>query len=320
MAALADVATNKLTPERIAKMVLMASTRQPELLNCTMESILKAAMTSADLGLDCSGVLGRAYLVPYGREATFITGYLGYIELAYRSGQIESIQAEVVYKQDYFKYEKGLTNTLEHIPNDDHDELDADIIGAYVIAKFRPSGHNIVWMKRKKIEKVRDEYAKTKKVWNAHFAEMCKKTVCRAAQKYWPLSVEIQVAIAAAEQAEFGEAMMPQVLTLQPTQGREKWGFPKQEEEPTEPPPPVEEPGEPQPGLNLGGEPEFYKDVQRMFFARCGGKKYTEGQREEARVAFFGFLMIEDWPEIQTETKAAEAKDWINKMLKTGKK
>jgi recombination protein RecT len=227
IAAIAEVAPKFLTPERVVKMALIAANRQPKLLECTGQSILQAVMASAEVGLDCSGALGRAYLVPYKKQATFIMGYLGMLELAYRSDRVESIQAEVVYKQDYFNYEKGLKNTLDHIPSDDGDELDSDIIGAYTVCRFRGGGYHIHFMRRKQIDKIRREHSKTDKFWSAHYAAMCKKTVVRSACKFWPLSVETQTAIAHMDDEEYSAKVAPAV-TLQPTNGRQSWGLAKQ--------------------------------------------------------------------------------------------
>ena len=69
---------------------------------------------SSQLGLYVDGVLGHAYLVPYWngkekrREVQLIPGYKGLIDLARRSGSVESISARVVYKNDDFDFEYGL--------------------------------------------------------------------------------------------------------------------------------------------------------------------------------------------------------------------
>lgn len=202
-AALAEVAPKHLTPERVVKMVLMATSRQPKLLECTQESLLKAAMTSTELGLDCSGTLGRGYLVPYRNnktnrtEAIFIDGYLGKMDLARRSGEIQSISADVVYKQDLFSYEKGLREKLMHKPDVFSPKCDEDIKGAYMICRFKGGGHHIHFMSRHEIEKIRGlSKARDSGPWKSFYPEMCKKTVLRAGLKMCPLSVETQQALA----------------------------------------------------------------------------------------------------------------------------
>ncbi|MED0762673.1 recombinase RecT, partial [Aneurinibacillus thermoaerophilus] len=62
------------------------------------------------------GLIGHCYIIPYGREAQFIIGYKGMIDLARRSGQIEQIYAHAVYEADHFEYELGLHPKLVHKP------------------------------------------------------------------------------------------------------------------------------------------------------------------------------------------------------------
>lgn len=209
-----EIIPKHLTPERLIKTVLMAASRQPKLLDCTGASLLKCAMTSAELGLDCSGTLGRAYLVPYSREATFIVGYLGLADLARRSGEIESLDAQVVYKQDKFTLTRGLETIFIHEEDLFGDKLDADIVGAYFVAKFKDGGHHIEWMTRKQIDAIRSRSkAGNNGPWVTDYAAMCRKTVLRRGVKFCPLSIESQNMIAKAEEDEFVER--PAVRTVE---------------------------------------------------------------------------------------------------------
>lgn len=239
--ALAEVAPKHLTPERVVKMVLLAASRQPKLLQCSQESLLKAAMSSSELGLDCSGTLGRAWLVPFMNnktsrmEALFMIGTLGLMDLARRSGEIESISASVVYKQDGFHYEKGLEERLKHIPDYTEDHKDSDIVGAYAIIRFKNGGHHIEYMPRKEIEKVRAvSKAKDSGPWKSWYSEMCKKSALRRALKYAPMSVQLQQAVSKTDE-EFDLSTVEMKQELKETDGRQKWGFTETEPEPEEP-------------------------------------------------------------------------------------
>ena len=72
------------------------------------------------LGLEPNTPLGQAYLIPYTVKGVptvqFQIGYKGLIDLAYRSGEIESIQAHVVYENDSFDFNYGLEPKLMHKP------------------------------------------------------------------------------------------------------------------------------------------------------------------------------------------------------------
>lgn len=77
--------------------VVMAVAFKPELADCTLPSIRKAAMRAATLELSCDESLHQAQLVPYNnrksgnKEATLIVHYLGLVNLAQRTGKYRTI-------------------------------------------------------------------------------------------------------------------------------------------------------------------------------------------------------------------------------------
>ena len=109
-----------LTPERSTRMALSAINNTPELANCTPMSFVAALMNAAQLGLEPNTPLGQAYLIPYKNkgvlECQFQLGYKGLIDLAYRTGQVQMIQAQVVREFDEFEYQYGLDSRLNHRP------------------------------------------------------------------------------------------------------------------------------------------------------------------------------------------------------------
>ena len=68
-----------LKPERLARIVTTEIRRNPQLMQCTRESLLGALMLSAQLGLE-PGPLGQVYYIPYNNrkqgvmECQFILG------------------------------------------------------------------------------------------------------------------------------------------------------------------------------------------------------------------------------------------------------
>ena len=89
-----------LTPERFTRSALSAINNTPSLADCTPMSFIAALMNAAQLGLEPNTPLGQAYLIPYKNkgvlECQFQLGYKGLIDLAYRTGQMQMIQAHVV--------------------------------------------------------------------------------------------------------------------------------------------------------------------------------------------------------------------------------
>ena len=181
-----------ITPERFTRIVLSAISVNPQLGSCTPNSFLGAMMTSAQLGLEVNTPLGQAYVLPYRNkgvlEAQFQLGYKGLIDLAYRSGEVEVIQAHVVYENDDFECEYGLNPNLKHIPADgDRGEP----IKVYAVFKTKSGGFGFEVMSMEDVRKHAAKYSKaygsSYSPWKTNFEEMAKKTVLKRVLKYAPL-------------------------------------------------------------------------------------------------------------------------------------
>lgn len=181
-----------ITPERFTRIVLSAISVNPKLGSCTPQSFLGAMMTSAQLGLEVNTPLGQAYVLPYSNkgvlEAQFQLGYKGLIDLAYRSGEVEVIQAHVVYENDEFECEYGLNPRLSHKPAD-HDRGEA--VKVYAVFKTKSGGFGFEVMSmddvRKHAAKYSKAYGSAYSPWKTNFEEMAKKTVLKRVLKYAPL-------------------------------------------------------------------------------------------------------------------------------------
>lgn len=181
-----------ITPERFTRIVLSAISVNPKLGSCTPASFLGAMMTSAQLGLEVNTPLGQAYVLPYLNkgvlEAQFQLGYKGLIDLAYRSGDVEVIQAHVVYENDEFECEYGLDPKLTHKPADtDRGEP----IKVYAVFKTKSGGFGFEVMSMEDVKKHAAKYSKSYgssySPWKTNLEEMAKKTVLKRVLKYAPL-------------------------------------------------------------------------------------------------------------------------------------
>lgn len=206
--AIAQAIPKHMTPERLLRIATTAIKTNPKLKVCTAESLLASVMQCAQLGLE-PGVLGHAYLIPYNnkkkdnngkeywvQEAQFQIGYKGLLDLVRRTGEISSIAAHAVHKNDTFDFEYGLSEKLRHIPKMDGDRGEVYLYYAY--AKFKDGGYSFLVMGKNDIERHRDLYSKTAKFgpWVDQFDEMAKKTVIKALVKYMPISIELQNKVA----------------------------------------------------------------------------------------------------------------------------
>ena len=199
-----------ITPERMMRVARTAIQTTPALRECTPMSVIGSIVEAAQLGLEPNGVLGEAYLVPFynnktkRKECQLIPGYRGYIGLARRSGEVQSISAEVVYSKDHFDFEYGLDEKLVHRPHLGEDR--GKPVAVYAVCRFKDEGgHHFVVMGLDEVEKIRaGSKAGDSGPWNTHWAEMAKKTAIRRLMKYLPLSVELQRATMIDEYAEAG--------------------------------------------------------------------------------------------------------------------
>jgi len=181
-----------ITPERFTRIVLSAISVNPKLASCTPGSFLGAMMTSAQLGLEVNTPLGQAYVLPYNNkgvmEAQFQLGYKGLIDLAYRSGEVESIQAHVVYENDEFSCEYGLEPKLVHKPADSNR---GEPVKVYAVFKTKSGGFGYEVMSMEDVKKHAAKYSKAYNSafspWKTSFEEMAKKTVLKRVLKYAPL-------------------------------------------------------------------------------------------------------------------------------------
>lgn len=189
-----------MTPERFTRIVLTALSSNPKLGQCTPNSFLGAMMQAAQLGVEPNTPLGQAYLIPYRNKGTlecqFQLGYKGLIDLAYRSGAVQSIQAHEVHENDEFEYSYGLDGTIRHKPAlKDR----GPVIAYYGVWKTKDGGYGYEVMSVDDVISVRDQYSKAAdskfSPWATNFDAMAKKTVLKRALKYAPLKTEFARAL-----------------------------------------------------------------------------------------------------------------------------
>ena len=181
-----------MTPERFTRIALSAVSGNRKLAECDPGSFLGAMMTAAQLGLEPNTPLGQAYLIPYynGKarrlECQFQLGYKGLIDLAYRSGDVSVIQAQVVYANDDFSYSFGLVPELKHIPTKgDRGEP----VAVYAMFRTKDDGYGCEVMSMNDVRAHAKKYSKAygNGPWQTNFEEMAKKTVLKRVLKYAPL-------------------------------------------------------------------------------------------------------------------------------------
>lgn len=193
-----------MTPERFTRIALSAVSNNPQLANCSPKSFLSAMMNAAQLGLEPNTPLGQAYLIPFKNkgvmECQFQIGTKGMTDLAYRSGEVKSIMAQVVYENDTFDFEFGLEPKLKHVPAKSNR---GKAIWYYAVFKLVNGGEGFEVMSKDDIiehaKKYSKAYATGYSPWSTNFDEMAKKTVIKKVLKYAPLKSDFARAMSTDE-------------------------------------------------------------------------------------------------------------------------
>lgn len=169
-----------------------------KLQQCTPQSVVNSVLMAADLGLDPSGRLGSAWLVPYKTECQLIPGYRGLIDLAVRSGFVRSVNAWVVHEMDVFQPQNGKTpRHIPYLPKAGQDIDPGPVYCAWARYKTRDGGDESVIMSLRELWAIRDRsagyrnailYKNTDTPWLTDPEEQQKKTVVRRMLKMAPLN------------------------------------------------------------------------------------------------------------------------------------
>lgn len=122
----------------------------------------------------------------------------GLIDLAYRSGEVKSIQSHVVCENDDFTYSFGLEPELKHVP-----ALTDRGTPTHVYAVFctKDGGYGFEVMTMEEIHEHARKYSKafSSGPWKTNFEEMAKKTVLKRVLKYAPLKSDFVRSVSADE-------------------------------------------------------------------------------------------------------------------------
>ena len=197
---ISEALPNHININQLIRSCIFVIKSNPDIGKCSQFSMLAGVMQAAQLGL-FPNVLGHCYFVPYKNNKTgtyevqFQIGYKGMLELVRRSGEISTINAQPVYKNDHFVYEYGLNDKLEHKPSQD---IRGELKCFYAYAKFKDGGHNFIVMSKADIDKVKKISRGSESSyspWVNWYEEMAMKTCLKKLCKLLPLSIDVKTAI-----------------------------------------------------------------------------------------------------------------------------
>jgi len=215
--ALMAVMPANLDYDRFRRVVTLAVSKNPDLLECTASSIITAVIEAAQLGLEPTGSLSRAWLIAYNKnvgtkqnpkwakEAQLQIGYMGLVELALRSGRIRAAEARLVYDGDIFEVEFGTDQRIVHKPmflTSNPEKISM----VYAVVWRNDSTWDIEVMRKDEIDGIR---ARSRSAnhgpWVSDYGEMARKTVLRRLLKRQPLTVETIDAIQRDDETEYAQ-------------------------------------------------------------------------------------------------------------------
>lgn len=233
-----------LSVERLIRIALNAVSKTPKLLDCSPESLCGAVLQAGQLGLECDGLMGQAYLIPYGKKATLQVGYKGLLQLARNTGEIASVQARVVHEKDSFSYQYGTDPKIEHTPYQGEDDA-GPITHFYSVLSYKDGSFQFEVLTKAEVDAVMAKaQARDNGPWVTHYDEMGKKTALKRNLKLAPMQTEksrdLQKAIALDELGEIGKMQHLDVPVIPETSTTEH----ESEEAETEPEPEKVEAGQ----------------------------------------------------------------------------
>jgi recombination protein RecT len=184
-------------------------TGNPKILECSMSSILQCIAEAAKFKLSTNPLDGECYLIPRKNKCTFLIGYQGLLRLMWRTGMVDSIYADVVYKGAKYRRVGGTEQPrIEHEPDDLEGKRTgkfADIVVAYAVVTIKGS-HTPVFRSFTKLDltaaKGMNQYSD---VWDKWPEAMARKTALRRVIRMVPRDANTDIIHAAAIRDELRE-------------------------------------------------------------------------------------------------------------------
>jgi phage RecT family recombinase len=131
-----ELLPHAMNARRYAALVAQYLHANNQLLNCDQETLRKAVLDAAVMGLEIGSPLNHATLMQFKARAgkpkvQLIIEYRGHITLCYRSGKVQALAARAVFSNDQFRFQYGSEKSLYHKPAE---KDKGQLIAAYAIA------------------------------------------------------------------------------------------------------------------------------------------------------------------------------------------
>lgn len=220
-----------LTPDRFIQMATSIIAKNPAIAECSAQSVIGAILQASILGFPPVEALGYCYFVPFNnkkpcgwvKEIQFQIGYKGLMDLARRSGKIETIHAFVVVEGDEFDYELGLNPTISHKPCGAVADPDGtNIRFAYAVVKYSDGGFGFEVLPKARIEQLRMRSPMARNgltgAWKTDYESMAKAKAIKQLAKSMPLTIDAMSTLASDERVIHADNFREGALDIDATE------------------------------------------------------------------------------------------------------
>ena len=158
----------KVTPAKFTQIVINEIKKNEKILQAFAEnpsSMFASILAGAEIGLVPSALLGEFYLIPrnikqdngkYKLTVTPLIGYKGLHKILLRSGEIENIEAQVVFEGEEFKVSLGTSPKLDHTPDFTLQRTADRITHVYAVAHYKSGRCQFQVLTRAEVTAIRD--------------------------------------------------------------------------------------------------------------------------------------------------------------------
>lgn len=150
---------------RFVSSVISAVTANPALKECDNNTILSAALLGESLNLSPSPQLGQYYMVPFEnkkkgvKEAQFILGYKGYVQLAIRSGYYKKINVLPIKEGELIRFNPLEEEIEVNLIEDEEARESTKTIGYYAMFEYLNGFRKAIYWTKKKMLTHTDRYS-----------------------------------------------------------------------------------------------------------------------------------------------------------------
>ncbi len=211
-----DELLGKRTPQFLSSLTTMINDNSDlqEAFRQSPMSVIQSALRAATYDLPIDPSLGYAYIVPFNnkvksktpdgkeiegwkKQATFILGYKGMIQLCLRTGAYQSIPEAVDVREGELVSYNRLTGDAEFNWIEDEDEREKlPIVGYAGYLRLKNGAEKTIYMSKKQIDAHEKKNRKGQymgKGWRDNYDAMARKTVIRKLCSHYALmSIEYQ--------------------------------------------------------------------------------------------------------------------------------